>query len=702
MRAFDYETYLLRNGLVAPKPVVMSVTEGGGEQLLTPEQGHQWLIERCKDGESLATANGCFDLAVAANRDPDLLPLVFGMLARGQIKDTHLRQPLLDIGRGTLLIGGDGQPLRSYSLQNIVAKVLGEFVAKENTPRLTYARLDGIPFSLWSEDEREYSRKDARKTLQAVEAQGVGAADDPGILNLALEDHEMRAMWALHLMACWGPRTDPEMVEHVCASVTRAHDEMIAKFTLSGIYRGEGWCRREKQCEGRDPHKHGADCWRPWLPSNVGSRDTGWLQELVRRAYEDNPPRTEGGGIATDRDALMESGDDLLAEIGDAGQNETEYRTYLDVIRRGVSVPVCVRYDPIKATGRVGASNPNLQNPPRGGHVRECFVPRNFRHPDIRERTVYCSTDFPSLELWTQGENLLDMFGDSTLARLLRDGVDLHLKLGGLMDGISYEEAVARKKAGDKRIKGRRQDSKPVNYGLWGGMSDESLVLYARKQGVRFCLSAGADKCGLVKRMGTKGKATGKPLCEACLAEAGKFIRVWKEMLPEAKDYFREVGREADTGLVVVPAPEGLPPMYCADKGTNAAFNIKFQGRAARAAKESLWRVACGSYWNEESPMFGARPTMFLHDEIITEVPELFAHEAAYEQARLMGAALQMWCPKIYCDKACPTPALARRWFKGMEETKDKAGRLAVWWPNGWDWAADADILRNDLAQRGV
>lgn len=707
MRAADYETYLIRPGLVAPKPVVMSVTENEGAQaaLLPPANAANWWRALCSSGETIATANGCFDLGVAVKDDSLLLGRVFEMLRRGQVKDTHLRQPLLDIGRGTLLVGASGQQLSSYSLSNICEKVLGERLAKENTPRLYYARLDGVPFELWTDEEREYSRKDALKTYAAVKKQGEGEPDDPGILNLALEDYEMRAAWALHLMSCWGPRTDPEMVADVTREVTQAHEAAIAKFTAHGIYRGEGWCRREKQCEGRPPHKFlqtpgnpGWDCWRPWLPSKIGSRDGEVLKTLVSEAYNGQPPRTESGDVSTDRDTLMESGSDLLVELAEVGTNETEFRTYLDVIARGATAPICVRYDPIKKTARVGARDPNLQNLPRGGRTRECFVPRDFRHPDRAIRTVYCSTDYPSLELWTLAENLIDMLGDHSLADMLRRGDDVHCRLAGVLEGLTYEEALRRKKAKDPRIVNLRQAAKPINYGMGGGMGAEKLTSYCRQPsngGIKFCAVEGLP-CGEEKYVSEKN---GKVYCRQCVEIAARYRQGWFAMLPAMRDYFEMVAEESESGIVQVLAPEGLPPLYCAGRTFSEAANLKFQGRAARAAKDALWRVAVACYDDEKSPMYGCRPTIFAHDEIITECPEVLAHEAGFEQARLMGEALATWCPKAYNDKACPEPALMRRWFKKAEKVFDKGGRLMPWWPDDWDWKPDAEIQRNDLAR---
>ena len=67
---------------------------------------------------------------------------------------------------------------------------------------------------------------------------------------------------------------------------------------------------------------------------------------------------------------------------------------------------------------------------------------------------------------------------------------------------------------------------------------------------------------------------------------------------------------------------------------------------------------------------------MFIHDEIIAEVPERNASEAAEELARLMREAMQTYCPDVRIGTSV---ALMRRWYKDAEEVRDENNRLAIW-----------------------
>jgi DNA polymerase I-like protein with 3'-5' exonuclease and polymerase domains len=94
------------------------------------------------------------------------------------------------------------------------------------------------------------------------------------------------------------------------------------------------------------------------------------------------------------------------------------------------------------------------------------------------------------------------------------------------------------------------------------------------------------------------------------------------------------------------------------------AANTYFQGLAADASKLALWWVTRACYTDRNSPLFGCRPVIFLHDEIIMEAPESYAHLAATELERVMVKAMQVFVPDVPCRA---TAALMRRWAKEAE-----------------------------------
>jgi hypothetical protein len=98
-----------------------------------------------------------------------------------------------------------------------------------------------------------------------------------------------------------------------------------------------------------------------------------------------------------------------------------------------------------------------------------------------------------------------------------------------------------------------------------------------------------------------------------------------------------------------------------------ALANHSFQSLAGFGAKHALWLVSRECYVDRSSPLYGSRPVVFAHDEVITEIPENVAHEAAYRQAEIQIAAMREFVPDVH---VAAEPALMRRWFKEAENSQ--------------------------------
>ena len=68
---------------------------------------------------------------------------------------------------------------------------------------------------------------------------------------------------------------------------------------------------------------------------------------------------------------------------------------------------------------------------------------------------------------------------------------------------------------------------------------------------------------------------------------------------------------------------------------------------------------------------------MFIHDEIVAEVPEDRFHEAGLELSNIMCSAMQDVVPDI---KITASPAAMDRWYKAADPVW-KDGRLQLWRP---------------------
>ncbi len=184
-----------------------------------------------------------------------------------------------------------------------------------------------------------------------------------------------------------------------------------------------------------------------------------------------------------------------------------------------------------------------------------------------------------------------------------------------------------------------------ANFGLPGGMGAATFIPYAAGYGITLTPGEAAD-----------------------LKEA--WLRQW----PEMKLYFAHgasVAGQAGVGTVTIPR-SGFVRGGC---GYCDTLNTYFQTLAAHASKAALWSVSQACYNDTQSPLYGSRPVLFVHDEIIAEVPEARGHECAAALERLMVDAMEKWTPDV---PAAASATLMKNWSKAAEQTYS-AGRLVAW-----------------------
>lgn len=273
-------------------------------------------------------------------------------------------------------------------------------------------------------------------------------------------------------------------------------------------------------------------------------------------------------------------------------------------------------------------AKPNLQNPPRKGGFRECFVPR----PGY----LYAFADYDTLELRTHAQNCLELFGYSKLADDLIAGKDPHTAFGADLLGISYEEMAQRLKDGDPIAEEARQDAKPGNFGLPGGMGIDAMIAYYAGYGRTLT----RDRAMMLKQK-------------------------WLGKYSENVDYFSRTSDIVGDGTATqVQLKSGRVRGKCRYTDFNNGY---FQARAADGAKDALCHVSEECYLDPTSPLYGSRPIIFLHDEIGTEVRASTlkqASDAALRMQAVMEARMQTWIPNI---PAKATVVLMRRWYKGAK-----------------------------------
>jgi len=147
---------------------------------------------------------------------------------------------------------------------------------------------------------------------------------------------------------------------------------------------------------------------------------------------------------------------------------------------------------------------------------------------------------------------------------------------------------------------------------------------------------------------------------------------------PEMDKYFRDIGKKCGDRGGSFTYTQPRSGRLRGDVGFCDGCNSGFQGLTADGAKQALHEVIRECYVDLGTPLFGCRPTAFIHDEIILEVPEDRTHRAATRLAEVMIKEMECYLPDI------PVKAdahLMRRWYKSAEPTFDDNGNLIPWEP---------------------
>ena len=639
--SFDLETHLVQPGLLAPPIVCGSFADrfedGGFWSRLLHAEGVLTNVALYLESDEFiwVGANIAYDFGCVLAARPDLLPRIWKAYEEERVFDVLIAGTLDAIYGGRLKDDGlylrNGKRIHSgrYSLATVVEDYLGRADAKKNDRwRRSYALLEHLPIEQWPEDARQYPIDDAVNTLEAAEAQ---IKECHNLHDLPRQAH---AHFCAHLGAVWGLRTDPAKVAALKSDVDRHIEEM------------QGWMIEQKLLK-----KGGTKKKPKW------TKDTKVIKELVYKAYDGLPPTTEGGDIATSREALSESGDPVLEKLAGVSKWE-KLRTYADSLSELGEKPLNVSCNILLNTGRASYDG-LVQLMPRKGGVRECFVPRKGR--------VFSSVDYAAIEMSTLAQVCLWALGTSKLAEAINADMDPHSLFGAEMTGVTYEAFLAHKK--EPREKGYRQAAKAANFGFPGMMGPGKFVVAKKRDGERVCEWIHRDgQCGREKKV-YEFREGSQSLCVRCVEEATKLRQFYFRQWPEMQSYFKWVTAQGEE------VEQFVSKRVRGGCSAPAAANTRFQGLAADGAKAALIALTKEMYLDRSSPLYGSRLLVFAHDETFLEIPEELGHEAAHRQAEIMVAEMRRYVPDV---KVKAEPALMTVWTKEAE-AKYENGRLVPW-----------------------
>ena len=598
-RAIDLETWPIVAGTPAPKPVSAAWAD-----VQTPEVTTLRLASdpRLLDELRLVLSGGvighniAYDMGVLAQWFPQLRGDIWQAYADGRVLDTLLECLLADIAKDDVQEG--------YSLAACSERLLGVAVQGKSGPdswRLRYNELETTPIEQWPKAAEEYARLDVTYTARLFNH----------VKRRPTDDFEARAAWALSLSSCWGLRTDADAVD----LLERTIDQTLA--------------RHEQEL-------------RQWgILRSDGSKNTKAIEELVLEDLGVDCDRTPSGKVKCDKETLDQCSHPALVALAETAGADKIKSAFLKTVRKGTLEPIHPYYFPILTSDRVSCRNPNIQQMPRKGGVRECFRPR--------KGNVYVSVDYAGAELVCLAEVLLKLFGQSAMADALLAGMDLHLNTAAMLLGRTYEQTVADYKAGDEAATGARQLSKALNFGLPAGLSPQTLQGYVKNYGI-----------------------------DIDIVQATDYRNRWFRLYPEMDKYLKMIKTAARAGTFKITHP--LTGFVRGGLTYTSGANHYFQSLLAKCAKQALWDVSveCYGALGTRTPLAGARIAAFIHDEVLLEVRADRAAEAAERLAEVMRQSAQVWMPTLPL-KADPT--MMTVWSKKAKTLRDESGRLLAWSP---------------------
>lgn len=680
---FDLETFLMQPGLLAPRIVCGSWADETSEHIGTPEQTRHFFVETLERGDHLVGVNIAFDVVVMAAQWPELLPLIFRAGNAGQFHCCAVREALHDIAIDKLFTDyKTGKPFLKrdpetgemsgrYSLKILMQRHFNTDISSEKEGdvwRFKYASLDGVPFEQWPAAAREYPKSDARRAYDVCKAQTKHR-------NKQDEAAQTRAAIAIQFMCAWAFRTDGEYLAKLDTDVDAIWNAARTEFAKAGIFRPDG------------------------------TKDTKRLAEMVTAAFDGNPAETPTGKVCCDRDALEESGVDLLVKLGTSGKNDKRKTLYIPAMKRGIHAPINPEFNVLVNTGRVSS---DFQQMPQKGGIRESVISRGYlsylqtrKLPAPEQDTVIVSCDFGGLELRTMAQRAIfdPDVGFSKMADFINQGKDVHCYVGAYFLGCTYEEFVAKFKAKDPRYVAFRALAKIFNFGKGGGMGAGAMAYSARsKDGVRFCLLAGrATVCG-VHKVDVRVQGKLKRVCALCVQIAKELGDKWLKAWPEQGLLFDKAGRLTSHKRKTDATVFGSNRVR-GGCGYTQYLNTPFQGAGGDGCKAAMWRIAEESYTDRRSPLWGSRVFLNVHDELLGELPWLRRHDAAFRMATVMVETMNAITPDV---KNEVVPAIMRRLFKYASDVYDSRKVLRPWWPidakQPWSWGPDQEVMAMDLA----
>lgn len=471
--------------------------------------------------------NVAYDLMATCATFPDLEPLIWAKLERGEITDTLLREQLILIsntGRLDFAELPDGTNMRiSFGLDAVVRKYLHEDISAskaEDQWRMHFELLDGYKTEQYPADAADYALKDAMYPLVVYEHQE--EAKKRGNLN---DPFHTAASFALACMTETGCRIDPDefykmkadLSEQLCddkmrmlinSGILRPAEpetpyvkQVIAAEKLLGARPGEEMDWRRVTEEQREVLKQAGIKFKKATNSSL---NTKILEAAVKAACDTQgiPCEYTPTGAVSCRAELIKAladSDPVLSQFFFRQSLQKLVTTELprmewegkpaETVHAGFKCLISTLRTSSAASDKYPSWNGQNVDP----RAKPVVIPRTGN--------VICSVDYATLELATVAHTTYTLFGESVHREKILAGYDLHAFLGAQLmrlldadfrtatEGLSRDEVYKvfvgfKKGTPEERqfyAKGRKF-AKPVGLGYPGGLGPERFIALAKKK----------------------------------------------------------------------------------------------------------------------------------------------------------------------------------------------------------------------------
>ena len=643
LRAIDFETHLIGEGAIFPKPVCVSSHSVNGSFLFTGMIEMEQRLKRWLTEDTIIAHNATFEAGVIIHHFPSLTELLFTSIDEGRFICTLINEQHININRE--------KPLMKLNLASLVLYYFKEDISAtkgEDGWRLRYSELENVPKAEWPQEAIDYAIEDSIWAYKLYDTQ-----------IFVDSELSLRSSVYLNLMAAEGMTIAPERVallkEEIMAYLKPRYQFLIDK----------GFCAAVK---GKD----------------IPRKQMKKLKEYIE-VMDIDFMYTAKNNISVTGEAIDyyrgQSEDEVLKYFAEISEYEKVLSAY--VSRMENNTRIYSSYSTVKSTGRTSSSGTklypslNIQQLPREVKnvtydLRNCFIPR--------EGFKILSIDYSGLELSSTAHQLYGVYGQSKMRSTINGGdspVDMHSVLAAYIHKMPYEEFMLKK----KELKHIRTLAKPINLGFPGGLGFDTMrkLLYMAGIKTKFKILHRAPKKEDLTYFLFNLDAPDLRIARLNKDEWGlvqdelvQLKRKFFSLYPELEDFLKHKHKsfimtgqtkwakneygEWELEDVYKYKVKGFERSWC----TYTAFCNGFlmQSPAAQGAKTAVSNI-CRKYYGSKDII----PKAFIHDEILFEVRE-GREDLIEEAAYIMIDAMQQTLSSV---RIAVEASLAHHWSKTDE-----------------------------------